>query len=284
MDSKVVDASLRELLWPRLKAEGFTRRSGRTAWRDRGAAVQCLSVRSFNSYVAEVIGATTYSFGVSAGVFFPAIAQRSGMGAFVHDLGRPKEHECHLRKFLTKGVAQPNEAVRRWFGLVSGPPRLGPWIDRPDVWLVMEDGSNVSETVRDAAMQVVAEGLPWLDAVAEPREAIRRLFGEPDVSAEPGVMVELYGGPVGSPGRWHAIGALAASTKDRPLLERAIEEMGAQTYWSSHPRDLDVLRADLAGSPVPWRHERATDTRDPRAGRCNGSEVKQRRALRRPGP
>jgi hypothetical protein len=38
MDSKAVDAVLRELLWAELKRQGFTRRTGRTAWRDQGDA------------------------------------------------------------------------------------------------------------------------------------------------------------------------------------------------------------------------------------------------------
>jgi hypothetical protein len=122
VNSKVVDQALRTALWPALKEAGFNRRTGRTAWRDHGLAVECVSVQSFNAYRADVIGATTYSFGINLGVFFEAIASRSAMGGLVKDFSRPKEFECHLRKFVTKGFAQPNLLSKPRFAIGRGHP------------------------------------------------------------------------------------------------------------------------------------------------------------------
>jgi len=246
MDAKVVDAALREHLWPQLKAAGFTRHTGRTAWRATPDAIQCLNVQSYNSYLADRMAATTYSFGVNLGVFFPAIARRSAKGAFVRDPSRPSESSCHLRRVLTKGFAQPDMPTTGWFGSAARQPNPAGWVDRPDVWLVLPDGSNVERAVLDAAERVLTEGLPWLDAVAQPNEAIRRLLEEPDVFAHRGVILETYGGRLGSPARWQAIGAMAAAYGDRALLERAVDEMTRQTFWIEHPRDLEALRAELA--------------------------------------
>jgi Domain of unknown function (DUF4304) len=245
MDSKTVDRLLREQFWPPLKQAGFHRRSGRTAWRDDGNAVQCVNVHSFNSYVAGVMGATTFSFGVTLGVFYEAIASRSAMGGFVKDYARPKEYECHLRKFLTKGLSQPNVSERPWLGIRRSRPTLGPWVERLDVWLVLSDGSNVEACVRDAGERVMAGGLPWLEAVSRPREAIRRLFEEPDIFDGPEAPKEIYGGAIGSPARWQAIGALAAAGGDWELVSRAIEAMSAQDAYRARPADLDRLRDEL---------------------------------------
>jgi hypothetical protein len=245
MDSKEVDRALRQALWPTLKDVGFNRRTGRTAWRDRGEAVQCVNVQSFNSYLADVIGATTYSFRVNTGVFYSAIVERSPLGAFTQDRARPKEYECHLRKTITKGFAQPNVLTKSRFGMGKGRPSLGGWSDRPDVWLVVADGSNLLAAVEDAAERLLDDGLGWLDRVSEPREAMRRFSEEPDVFAERGILLELYGGTLGSPSRMVSIAALAAASHDWDRLARSIGEMSDQGYWSDHPEALDALRQEL---------------------------------------
>ena len=44
--------------------------------------------------------------------------------------------------------------------------------DRPDVWYVLEDGSNLNEVARDLLDVALTVGLPFLDAVHDPAEAI----------------------------------------------------------------------------------------------------------------
>lgn len=251
MESKDVDVALREMLWPALKTRGFSRRTGRTAWRDQGHAVGVVNVQSFNSHLAEGLGATTFSFGVNLGAFFPAIADRSPIGAFVNDPARPPEFQCHARKHLTKGFAQPPRPARR--GLRPWRPKAPPdrWRDRPDVWLVLPDGSNVREAVADAAERVLADGLPWLDRLSDPREAVRRFHEAEDEFVPPGVMTESYGGSLGSPNRWRAIAALAAATADLDLLAWSIGEIAAHPYWLDRGEELESFREEMAKARSP---------------------------------
>jgi hypothetical protein len=195
--------------------------------------------------MASVLGATTYSFGLNLGVFYEDIASRTALGAFIGDQTRPKEYDCQLRKHLVKGVAQPNLLARPRFGLGRSRPTLGEWRDRPDVWLVRPDGSNLDAMCRDATDRLVNDGLPWLDAVSKPDEAIRRFFEWPDSESAPGILDEHYGGSIGSPSRWLSIGALAAASGDWDLVRVAVEAMSGQLYYRDHPQELVRLQSEF---------------------------------------
>jgi len=242
IDSKVVDKTLRERLWPELKAIGF-RRTGRTAWRDRPGAIQTVNVQSFNSYLADAIGATTYSFGVNLGVFYPVVAEHSALGSLINDQSRPSEHHCHARLHMAKGFAQPNTVpTRRWFDPRHRAPDLGPWVDRPDVWYVRPDGSNVDEVVVDAREQILAIGLPWLDRLSDLNEARRAFLEDEETDHSPGIVAEGYSGALGSPARWHAIAALSIALGDADGFEWATEAMAKQEYYRERHADLESLR------------------------------------------
>jgi hypothetical protein len=213
IDSKAVNRALREVVWPDLKAIGFSRRTPRTAWRDRPGAIQVVNFQSFNSYLAEAIGTTTFSFGVNIGVFYPAVADQSSMGAFIPDQTRPAEWHCHARKHLGKGIAQPNEpAPRRWFDPRSPQPPLGTWVDRPDIWYVLRDGSNLDLVVRDARVRILEVGIPWLDRLSDLREARRHVESSELAS---GIGDEDYGGAIGSPNRLETVSALSMALGER---------------------------------------------------------------------
>jgi hypothetical protein len=62
LTSKDVDRALREVVWPALKPEGFNRRTGRTAWRDRRDQIDVVTFWSHNSYNAGVFRINTLSF------------------------------------------------------------------------------------------------------------------------------------------------------------------------------------------------------------------------------
>jgi hypothetical protein len=197
IDSKVVDRSLREILWPELKAIGF-RRTGRTAWRDRPSAIQVVCIQSFNSYLADGLGATTFSFSVPLGVFYPIVAA-AGLSHFRGDPRRPAEWDCHARYHLGKGISQAGEWLRDW------PP------DRRDIWFVRPDGTNLDEVVRDAHDRIFGEGIAWLERLADLREARRAFAEDEDAPFEFGVGGEFYGGTIGSPARSDVIEALSTA-------------------------------------------------------------------------
>jgi len=246
IDSNAVNRALRALVWPDLDRLGFVRRTSRTAWRNGEAVTHVVNFQSFNRYLADLMSATTFSFSVNLGVFYPEIANISGMSAFLRDPGRPQESHCQARKHLAKGVAQPgdpSQGDRLNPRLDSAAPR--DWVDRPDVWLVLADGSNVDEVVRDARDRILADGMPWLERLSDLTEA-RRHFAEVTGSTlGPGIVGEQYGGGLGSPNRLQFLGALSAVLGDQAGLRAIVSTMRETRYFVEHPAALNRLMARL---------------------------------------
>jgi hypothetical protein len=69
MDSKTVNKEIRALIWPALKAAGFSSFSARTAWRYEKDQVEVVNFQSFNRHNADVLDVTTFSFAVNLGSY-----------------------------------------------------------------------------------------------------------------------------------------------------------------------------------------------------------------------
>ena len=246
IDSTDVNRALRALVWPELLRLGFVRRTSRTAWRDGEAVIHLVNFQSFNRYLADRIGATTFSFSLNVGVFYPEIATISGMRAFLRDPLRPPEPHCQARNHLAKGIAQPGDPPQRDrpdTDLDYAAPR--PWRDRPDVWLVHADGSNVEEVVIDARDRILADGIPWLERLSDLGESRRHFAEVPGSTLGPGIQGEDYGGRVGSPKRLQALGALSAALGDEAGLRAIVGTMRETRYFAEHPAALNRLMARL---------------------------------------
>ena len=135
---------------------------------------------------ADAVGCTTFSFGAhvaSAPAFLPP--PRGSVRA--DGTVRPHYWDCECVLHLSKTLVQP------WFvPFADGVPtaatpsmrtheeglaavlRRDPH-DRPDVWFVREDGSNLAETVDDLTDVVTSTGLPMLQRFHDPC-AVRDLF------------------------------------------------------------------------------------------------------------
>ena len=253
IDSRVVNRALRQIVWTALQPLGFTRRTQRTAWRDRPDSIQVVNFQSFNSYAAEVMATTSYSFAVNLGVFYPAIAERSAVARFIKDQSRPAEPHCHARKILSKGIAQSDEVAPARRVDPRSSPTAGQWVDRPDVWFVVPDGSNVNAVVSDALSRILEVGIPWLERLSDLREA-RGHFREVEDSWQGrGLLAEHYGGTLGSPSRLHSIGALSAALGDEAGLDGAIDKMSIESYYIDHPENLELLRGAQRQHDTPRR-------------------------------
>ena len=87
---------------------------------------------------------------------------------------RPQEWECGRRLHLEKSVAQPifepfAQDVSKWPTSMRlhrrGLKRVlrSDTHDRPTIWYVLPDGSNLEEMLADALAQIERAGLPWLE-------------------------------------------------------------------------------------------------------------------------
>ena len=186
VDGRAVDGAVREIVRPFLKNAGFTKFTGRKAWRFQPATIELVTFRSFTSYIAAGVGCTTFSFAVTAGVWYRCLDV---------DLVKPEDYH------LTFTFAQGKTLRQPWFSYEGS---ANSW-DRPDVWYLLPDGSNLDESVHDAAAVLIASGLPLLDRFAVPQLAYRALLTQTSRNPNFGVPGIAMPGAPGSP-RWRDTG------------------------------------------------------------------------------
>ncbi len=155
MDSKVVNKYIGEIVRPELKKLGFNRFTTRNSWRYRDQVIDIINFQSFNSYNADVMGVTTYSFSVNLGSFHIDIPSQH-MIKEKDGLLRPEEYESPFRGGLSCKIQQ-NE------------------IDRDDIWFVNQKGSNVEECVVDAKNQILNIGMDWFEKLSS-KEELRKIL------------------------------------------------------------------------------------------------------------
>lgn len=187
VSSSDVNRALREAVWPALKEAGFDRRTQRTAWRDRPDQVDVVSFQALNSYSAGVFRVTPFSFQLSLGTHprcreTDQIRERGG-------LLRPDESCCDFRCLLRKGFAQPET-------------------DRPEVWSVDPDASNLRAVVETARRVLVSEGLAWFDEL----DGVEAMLAKARTAPED--METTWGmGNLGSPHRQVLVDALELAAR-----------------------------------------------------------------------
>ena len=126
------------------------------------------------------------------------------------DHPKPKDHELTFCFELGKSLPQP------WFR----PPGADLAGDRPDVWYVLEDGSNLDACVADAAVAIAEHGLPLLERFSDPRRAFDALLTERSRNPGFGAAGVTMPGQPGSP-RWREV-SLAVGHLVTPDLRAAM--------------------------------------------------------------
>lgn len=181
--SRDVNRVLRELVWPALAEEGFTRRTERRAWRDRPDQVDVVTFWSHNEYNAGALDVTTYSFQLELGTLpncriSPDIPSK-------HGHPRPAEHQCDFRRGLRKRRPQIETS-------------------HPEIWFVRPDGSNIRDVVEDALKVLTEIGLPWFASLESVAAMLMTARTVPE-----GDTGETWGmGNIGSPARLELLAAL----------------------------------------------------------------------------
>lgn len=157
MDSKVVNKAISERIKPFLKENGFTEFTSRNAWRYREERIEVINFQSFNSYLADGLGCTTYSFAINLGIYFKCFEKTPWFDR--NALTKPAEYECHVREDLEKGIKQ----AKLFHPYGANPSSFGWEKEREDIWFVKEDGCNLDEVITDAKNSINHEGLKFFE-------------------------------------------------------------------------------------------------------------------------
>jgi hypothetical protein len=160
VDSSVVNKEIKSVIRPLLQDAGFTRFTARTGWRYSPEKIDVVNFQSFNSYLANSLGCTAYSFCVRLGCSFNAIP-RSERVKRKGEFFQPEEYECHFRRPLQKTIKQSN-------------------LKRTDVWYVDPSGQNLKIVIKDAQEGILKIGLPWFDRFTDLNEVLRTLQQDPE--------------------------------------------------------------------------------------------------------
>jgi hypothetical protein len=185
LTNKDVNRALREVVWSALKQEGFERRTGRTAWRDQPDKLDLITFWSHNAYNAGVFRINTLSFQIHLAVH--PLCRTTETTPVKDGVLRPQDSACDFRRILVKPFNQVET-------------------DRPEIWFVRSDGTNLEEVVSAARDLLLDEGLAWFDSLGDVRRMLDVARHEPLDQYTAGGM-----GNLGSPHRLSLIADLEAA-------------------------------------------------------------------------
>lgn len=226
MDSKTVNRELRRTIRPLLKEAGFSRFTDRNAWRYSASRVEVLNFQSFNSYLADSIGATTYSFSVNLGSYLLEIPPLCDPGRIKKKDGQllPQEYECPLRGRLHRAFPQPELA-------------------RKDTWYIDPAGKYLEQAVQDVRLRVIEDAFPWFEQLRNTERVLQILQNKPE---DQGRLWGFGGNP--SPVRSYLTGYVALALGRKELAAKHLQAALASNALSLF---ADQLGGDLAACHRP---------------------------------
>jgi hypothetical protein len=224
-DSSDVNKAIRHGVWTDLKERGFIDHTARTAWRRWEGGVDAINFQSFNRYLADGVGCTTYSFALNMGILLDAVPNYPKT-----DPARPREHQCHLRLHLHKHLSQPffhpYTAVRAEDRQTAGDGvQAGQATDRADVWYVEPDGRNLDTCISDALTVIVGAGLDWFENARDPRKLLWQLThgGRFDHLGRPGSATHSF-----------VVGFVALAAGESGLAREHLSRLRESAFYPIH--------------------------------------------------
>lgn len=197
MDSRVVAREIGNEIWPLLRREGFTNFNPKTAWRYTPEQIHVVNYQSFNSYLAERVGCTTFSFALNLGIFFRAIPLRRPGTEGPDPFMKPQAYHCHFHHRLLKNIEQLA-------------------LPRRDTWYVETDGGNLLQCLDDSRTAIEREGFPWFDRFQSLESVLALLMQQEQLP-------DVYAAPT-SPARKRMIGYIARRLGRTGLADPLIAE------------------------------------------------------------
>lgn len=188
-----VNRALRQKFWPLLESKGFSDHTDRVGWRRNRGVIDVVELPSVGAQ-ADIVGCTSFSFSAcvaASSSWMPTIAPLAEAPL------RPHFWQCDpFLVWLDKELKQP------WFEpFTRSPKNLTPPMrahreglkhmlrtdvhDRPDIWFVLEDGSNLDEVLKDLTAMVMEVGLEILGRLHEPQRVIEMVL-EDELASGPG--------------------------------------------------------------------------------------------------
>lgn len=161
MDSKVVNKAIKSQIWSFLREEGFSQFSSRNAWRYKQDRIEVINFQSFNSYLAGLIGCTTFSLSVNLGIYFTIIPNQFTNNPVKEKNGwlLPEEFKCIFRKQLIKSLYQDE-------------------INDRQVWYVDALGSNIELVMDDVKRILYSDGIKWFEKYSQMDAVLNTLLNE----------------------------------------------------------------------------------------------------------
>lgn len=102
-----------------------------------------MNFQSFNSYNADVLGCTTFSFSVNLSVYLTFLPEKTTIKEKGGKL-RPDEAQGHFRSGVKKDFEQPE-------------------FQRKDIWFIDNNGENIQAAIIDCKNQIQQTGFDWFN-------------------------------------------------------------------------------------------------------------------------
>lgn len=148
MENRHVNKSIAKKIKPLLQQRGFEAVSARNYLRYKKDRIEVINFQSFNSYQAEGMGCTTFSFAINLGILFLCVPHESIKlkdGKLL-----PKEYECDFRRRLYKAGS--------------------------DIFSITSDGSNLDEVIEDAVTLIQNDAINWFAEFDDMKNVLNTLI------------------------------------------------------------------------------------------------------------
>lgn len=176
IDSRVVKKEIKLKVFPFLKQNGFEEFSNRSAWRYyNNKFIHVISFSSFNSYRAENLWCTTFSFMVNIWIFI--IWDKKNI-KIKNDKFLPEEYECHLRNKLKRSFIQTTdkysysyecylkEQIKNWTKK-EDIIKMKPIFSNEDIWYISTNWKYLEESINDVIKQITEFAFPWFNKYSD---------------------------------------------------------------------------------------------------------------------
>ena len=196
--------------------------------------VDSINFQSFNSYLADGVGCTTYSFAINYNVFYKCYEKTPWFDSDIPT--KPSEYIWTEHGRIEKTLNQAK--LFHPYGKYDGK-------DRDDTWYVKEDGSNLDEVIKNAKENIRSGGLRYFEKKSNLSEVIKEYEKE---AQERGMF-------------WVAADRISTLALELGDIDKAIKalELTQKQYFEGYKRILELRKKYKKEFDDPDPYERAEE-------------------------